>query len=730
MKNLIYVLFTSVFIISCVRDKKTSWDTEMLTPIVKSELTVSEILKSEYLKSSPDSTLKLVYSSDLFSMNTDSFVTLPDSTFEIGASLKTLELPSYTINEKITFGQVLRNINDEDLTNLINFAYNNAAISGTDPIIPFGNGSTQTFSAEGETFEISMDDLFDELTLEDGSAEIILENKTKYDITNLVFQLNNSPLSSDDPILESTFDSIPAWVTVSKTLSLANKKITSELIGEIQNLSLNIVLQAGQVIDTNEFINASIIVKDIKARQATAIWPNQNVIDETTLIPFGNDLDIDLKDATIRQGGIYFEIYSSLEDSIYLTYEVLNVINPLTGLAFKIDTAVPPAEPNEFSSMSNTYSVNGYHFDFNGEGYLTPGDNDSALVDDAINTYVTRLTARIQNTGLKKTLSIDDTVFVKAQVKELKPSFARGYFGNQKINTGTSVVNFDLFKKIKSGEINLEDVNFDIEVNNGIGASAQATFKKISGISKSDNIVDLTFTNNDDLMQISPAIFNGENNRTIHKNSSKKIDKSNSNIIEFIENFPNLLEYELDVELNQGVSQPSLSEILDPNNPPNFINYQDDIRASFKMEVPLSLIADTLVLIDTLDFNLINETGNEIESGKFKLLIDNGFPLDATTSIYFLDNNDQVIDSIWSNEKIIRAETNELGIVNSKTRTVINFTIQKEKMDIIKMATKVYIVAGFHTFDLSNPSKTYYKIYNDYSFGVKLVGDFKYQFAN
>ena len=77
MKNLIYVLFTSVFIISCVRDKKTSWDTEMLTPIVKSELTVSEILKSEYLKSSPDSTLKLVYSSDLFSMNTDSFVTLP-----------------------------------------------------------------------------------------------------------------------------------------------------------------------------------------------------------------------------------------------------------------------------------------------------------------------------------------------------------------------------------------------------------------------------------------------------------------------------------------------------------------------------------------------------------------------------------------------------------------------------------------------------------------------------
>jgi len=730
MKIPIFLIISSFFVISCIKDKKTTWDTEVLAPIVKSKLTVQDLLKSDIGDTLPDGSLQLVYSSDLFSMNTDSFVKLPDSAFEIGASLKTLELPTYTINDTITFGQVLRNINDENLTNLVNSAYAAAAINGTNPIIPFGDGSTRTFSAGGENFEISMGDLFDEIILDTGTVEITLGNNTKYNLTNIVFQLENAPLNSESAIGTTTFDSLPAGSTISNTISLSNKNIRSELIGLIQSLELNVVLQAGQVIDTNEFINASIVVKDIKAKEATAIWPDQNVIDEISIVPFGNDLNIELKDATIREGSIYFEIYSSLVDSIYLTFEVLNVVKPSTGISFKIDTVIPPADPGGISSMSNTYSINGYHFDFNGEGYLTPGDSINALLDDSTNAYVTHLTARIQNTGLKKTISLDDTVFVKAQVKELKPSFARGYLGNQIFKAGPSSLQFDLFNKIKSGQINLEDVDFEIEVDNGIGASAEARFSKISGINNNNNRVDLTFTAGDEVMQINSASYNGENNRTTHNTSSKTLTKSNSNINKFIENFPNILEYELEVELNHGEIKPLLSDILNPNDPPNFIHHEDDIKARLIMEVPLSIIADSLVLVDTLDFNLIDERGEDVESGKFKLIVDNGFPLDANTSIYFMDEMGLIIDSLWSRETILRADVNETGRVSSKKRTVINFNISKEKMDIIKVASKVYIVAGFHSYNLTSSEKTFYRIYNNYSFGVKLVGDFKYQLSN
>jgi len=283
---------------------------------------------------------------------------------------------------------------------------------------------------------------------------------------------------------------------------------------------------------------------------------------------------------------------------------------------------------------------------------------------------------------------------------------------------------------VKSGQIDLEDVNFEIEADNGIGASAEARFTKIRGINSNNTPVDLTFTPGNETMQISSATYTGENSRTTHNTSTKTLTASNSNIDVFVENFPTTLEYELEVQLNHGETKPNLSQILDPSNPPNFIHCEDDIKASFNMEVPLSLIADSLVLIDTLDFNLITETGDDVESGKFKLLVDNGFPLDATTSIYFLDDTELIIDSLWSKETILRADVNESGKVNSKTRTVINFEVSKEKMDVIKMATKVYIVAGFHTFDLVSPEKNFYKIYSDYSFDVKLVGDFKYQFSN
>ena len=719
MKSLIYLLICSLLAISCVKDKKTTWDTEMLAPIVKSELTVSNLLKSDYITTNPDSTLQIVYSSNLFSMNTDSFIELPDSTFEVGASLKSLELPSDTFEYRITMGEIARSI--DGFLGAFILANHEGTITNL-----FGETETQV---DGRTIDISMSDLFDELILDSGIAEIILINETPFEIKNVDFELRNKPQPGGAVLLNHVFTSIGAESQSSESFVLKDDTVKAEL--ECLLDQITVTVPEGEIeVDTNEAIVAKVIVRDLKPIQATAIWPNQNVIDETRVIPFGSSVDVDFKDASIREGEIYFEIYSSLEDSIYLTYEVSSVIHPTTGLPFTIDTVVPPASSGSFSSMSNTYPVNGYHFDFNGNGYLTPGDDPSALSDDTINTYVTHLTAKIQYTGLKKTLSIDDTVFVQAQVKNLKPHFARGYLNNKIVNAGPSSLNFDLFNKVKSGQIDLEDVNFEIEVDNGIGASAEARFSKISGVNKNNNKVDLTFAPGNEVMQINSASYNGENNRTTHNTSSKTLTTSNSNIDVFVENFPNTLEYELEVELNHGETKPSLSEILDPDSPPNFIHYEDDIKASFNMEVPLSLIADTLVLIDTLDFNLINETGDDVESGKFKLLVDNGFPLDATTSIYFLDDTEVIIDSLWSNETISRAEVNGTSQVTSKTRTVINFEITKEKMDIIKMATKVYIVAGFHTFDLANPQKTYYKIYSNYSFDVKLVGDFKYQFSN
>ncbi len=338
---------------------------------------------------------------------------------------------------------------------------------------------------------------------------------------------------------------------------------------------------------------------------------------------------------------------------------------------------------------------------------------------------------------MKKTLSLSDSVYVRADVRDLRPTFARGYMRNKKILAGPTEIDFELFDNIKSGRIDLENVDFEIEVDNGMGAAATARFTEIKGENSSGDEVALTFDGGDDSLFIDKALYNFENNRTTHVVSAKTLNPSNSNIDDFVENLPSKIAYEVEVELNTDYTPPVVERdfldallVDDPTEPINFVHHLDDISASLNLEVPLSVITDSLVLVDTLDFSLNNASSNEVESGKFKLLIDNGFPFDATTSLYFLDDMGIVIDSLWTNQTAIKANIGPDGRVTSSNRSVIEFSVTPEKMEVIKTASLLYVEAGFHTFELTDPSAEHYKIYSDYSFGVKLVGDFKYKFSN
>lgn len=727
MKRLCFLLISALILSSCVRDKQTSWDTELITPIAKSELTIGDLLNTTNLQANPDSSLKIVYSTELFRMNTDSFVELPDSSFAVGASLESLELPNDTVEYSITMADIARSLGPP--FEAIIMSNHGDTINN-----PFGTSQ----NINGETFNISMDDLFDELVLDTGNAEIIIENGVPFDIRDVEFQLANAPQPGGDTIVEHSFPLISKYTTESTNLPLDDVTILSQLVGELIRLTVDVPV--GQIpIDTNDAIVAKIIVKDLKPISATATWPDQNVIDQVRLVPFAANIDVDFRDAIIRSGEIYFEIFSSLQDSIYITYTVPNVQLPGTNTPFVIDTVIPPAPPNGFASMSKVYPVDGYEFTFNGYGIEDEVDgfpdyegSQPGVDPDRLNAYVTVLQARIQYTGIKKTLSLDDTVYANAQVRDLKPEIAYGFMNNKTVDVGPSTINFDLFKKIKSGALDLEDVNFEIEVDNGIGANAVARFNQIQGENANGDKINLNFFGGNDSMSIASAVelgtpfnFTGSVQHTV---SSRVLTPDTSNIDLFVENLPTKILYDAEVELNAGQSKPADAAII--ANPPNFVYYEDDIKANLNMEVPLSVITDSLVLVDTLDFDINTPSNNEVKSGSFSLLIDNGFPFDATTSIYFLDDAGVLIDSLWVDETILRANVDGDGRVSSSTKTEIKFEITESKMEIIKNAAFLYVKAGFHTFDLTDSQKKFYKIYSNYAFGVKLVGDFNYQFSN
>lgn len=720
MKKLLLITLTTLLAVACIKDKKTSWNTDVLAPLVKSNLTISDLLNTTDVVENPDSTLKLVYSTELYTITADSIVQFPDTVFEFGASLETLELPNDTITYALTLGQIAR-AQGGFLGSLILMNHGNSFP------IPALNGLSS-----GD-IEIALGSLFESIVLDSGTAEVIIDNGLPMDIEDVDFMISNAVQHGGALILRDTFPSIPVNTVFTKDIPINGKTVYADLVAKIVELNTPGSGGTPVLIDTNDALIAKIIIKDLKPLEATAVWPEQNVINQTRLVALAPGADYIFKDAVLREGEINFEIYSSLEDSVYLKYTVPNLVHPITGLPFVIDTVAPPAPPNGFSQITASYPMDDYYFRLSGYGiedYHSPsvdydGSGTAGDAKDGVNSYVTVLEARIQYSGQLKNISLDDTMYVHASIENLIPEYARGHMGNTTKNVGPDSVSFSLFDNVKSGTIDLEEVNFEIEADNGIGATALTTFNNLWSKNAQGNIVTLTM--NDNTMDINKATDSGSDAN--HVISTKTFNSSNSNITDFISNLPNKIVFDMKVELN-GVDNPSNHPDTIVQNPPNFLYYESGMTANLNMEIPLSFIADSLVLVDTLDFDFNSQGDGDVTNGVFTLLVDNGFPFDATTTLYFLDDSDNLIDSLWKDQTILRANVDGNGKVISTTESEIKFTITPERLDLMKTASKIYVTAGFHTFDAADPTKKHYKIYSNYNFGVKLIGDFDYTLSN
>ena len=720
MRKSLFIALISILTLACVKDKKTSWDTNFLAPIVTSELSISDLLDSKLVAENPDSSLKLIYSTELYSISTDNLTKFPDTVLEFGASLRSLELPNDTFTYELTLGAIARA--EGGFLGAIIIASHNKLIS-----LPELTGLSS-----GD-IEIDMGNLFESMIINEGTAEIIVTNNLPVGINDVDFMVNNASIHGGSLILRDTFVTIPKNTTFNKEIPLNGKTLYSDLIAQIVSLYTS-ASGTPVLIDTNAALTAQIIIKNLKPKEANAIWPQQNVINKTTLVTFSLDTNYLFKDAILKDGEINFDLYSSLQDSIRITYTLPNIVHPVTKEPFKIDTVIPPAIANGLSKINLIYPMDGYYFLLNGygiESHYSPeidfdGSGTAGDAKEEVNAFITTLEAKIQYSGQLKKISIDDSIYVHASITDLTPKYVRGHIGNNVDKFGPDTINVKIFDNIRSGSINLEEVNFEIEIDNGIGVTALATFNKLQSKSKQGNLVSLNMTNN--TMNIAKALDMGT--AANHISSSKILNSGNSNnITDFMSNLPNKIIYDINVEIN-GVDHPSNNVDTIINNPPNFLYHESGMKANLNMEIPLSFFADSLVLVDTLDFNFNSEENGGIQSGEFTLLVDNGFPFNATTTIYFMNDNYIIIDSLWSNQTIIKGNIGAEGKVLSSNQSQIKFNINKAKMDVIKTATKMYIIAGFHTFDILDPSAVHHKIYSYYNFNMKLVGAFNYTLSN
>ncbi|HEY0030292.1 MAG TPA: hypothetical protein VGC65_06000, partial [Bacteroidia bacterium] len=371
---------------------------------------------------------------------------------------------------------------------------------------------------------------------------------------------------------------------------------------------------------------------------------------------------IELRTVIVKSGFVTFKITSKIPEVTEYIYSI--PCATLAGTPFTKNITVPARVGSTPGVFNQTYDLSGYTINLTG----TSGSQ--------VNTIYTALAAKISPAAAgpvtvtpTDSLSIDNTFF------DIIPYYAKGYFGNNTYNVGPSESNFSLFDRITDGTIQLEDVNFNFNIENPIGIDARLYVNDISSINtRTGTTISLANSLIGSPVNINRAAESGGIVYPTYANYP--LNTTNSNIKPMIENLPNKFGYSM-----QLITNP-LGNISGSND---FIYSDKLLKASLNMEIPLSLVANNLTLCDTMDLNISqNEGSNNIHDGTITLFANNGFPFDAKIQVYLLNSSNVAVDSVFGYANtIVEAPVNSALRVIAKKLTKITVPVSESKMNLL-----------------------------------------------
>lgn len=410
--------------------------------------------------------------------------------------------------------------------------------------------------------------------------------------------------------------------------------------------------------------------------------------------------NVGLNYAIVESGFIEVEILSEIQENVEVTYIIPSAIK--NGDTLRLTETILAGSPGNPSSLKKKIDMSGYELDLTG------------ISKTQINTLVTRAVGTVDsNAAGPVTLNFGDQILFNNTLIDIVPYFVRGYFGNQILNY-KDTAEIDMLSKI-SGGLDLDEVNLDIEFNNGIGVDAQVVLNEFTTQNTSTtNTTSLTHSILGTPININRSTLTHTIPEVNYQNYNIAINTNNSNIDNLIELIPNQLIYNVDLNVNP------LGNISGGND---FVFKDHVLETNLKVEFPLSLIASNLALQDTMDFSLPDksETGRIIDGTLF-LYADNGFPFDANIQLAMYDEYDNYIQTLNVQHQILAAPVDGNLRVTNKKQSMLSIPLNTADVDNLYRANKLLFTIAFTT----QPQSQFIKLYDGYEIDIQVVGDFSY----
>lgn len=667
-----------------------SWKTDLLLPIAHSSLGVEDILSdSATIEVESDQFVNIVYRDTLLRTGLSEVFQIPDTTIIRRFDLATFQLADQVIVQRITLAQLARGLVEQgNLAGLIILAnHGNEIPPITQDITGLSSG----------VIAVDASDLFEYAALNQGDMEIEIANYLPLSLKNIQLELKNSGLGTT--IVSDFYPIVPSKDSLSRYYTLDNQEVESALAADMSNLDIGNSGGMPVLIDTTDYVQVTITVKNLKAREATAVFPDQTVADQTEdlVYEFSGDMsDIELKQVTVKSGFIRAEIVSTIEDTIQFEYTLNGAMKD--GLSPKIKRKIPPAPPDGTSQFVEIFDLAGYDMD------LTKGG-------DTINTLEQAYQIDLVYSGKLVHIDLNDSVYARFQLIDIVPDYVQGYLGQGTID----VVDIETLNIFQQGEvqlINFEEATAKLSFINSIGLDLEGELNFLSGFRRqTGGFVELYSDIFDNPIEIrgpkTPIVGEAET-------TTITLDNENSNLRELVNLVPDEISYDLSITYNPKGKEATL-------NNENFAYFDSEVITYLDLELPVHGIAETFLLTDTVEVDFGDNANEKIEGGTLKLLIENEFPLEAIVYARFVDRNNQTIDILVEGQKIAAGKPGVAERVEIPTPSTLEKSFDQATMDDI-IANAYQLIIGYRL----STGGTSVKLYNDYKLKAKLVGEFKY----
>jgi len=291
---------------------------------------------------------------------------------------------------------------------------------------------------------------------------------------------------------------------------------------------------------------------------------------------------------------------------------------------------------------------------------------------------------------------------VGGQGKKWTYDYVQGAFANKEFEIESDTLIIDLFDLGFDGTIRLEDPRLDLLFENSFGFDLQARIKHLEMVNAEGNSVVLSgsIVENGFLLK-SPKLFEAGQS----KNSILSLNKDNSNLPDLLAIKPQKIIYQLSAVINP-----------DENNQSGFMIPSSKIKTDISAFIPAHGSFELQTQQETsVDFG----QPESLVAADFKLITTNELPLGAALQFYFIDENNSIIDSLFTDQEVIleAAPVGADGFPTTPAPLTTHITIPSDRINILNRSEKMLMSVHLAT---SDNGQTPVKITGDQKIGVQL----------